>query len=324
MGYINELRPLIGHRTIVMPCAVVIITDGRGNVLLQKRVDDGLWGYHGGAIEPDESVEDALRREVFEELHLTLDHVRYFATYSGERYHHVYPNGDEVSCIEMVYVCDSFHGDIQLQAEEVSEIGWFNRATLPENLTNSSREPLHDFFAQLSETKSTDYISQAETADHMTEIEPTDYALLASQTAAFAEEDPRMIPLLSNTAALLMDTLSCINWAGFYLADGEDLILGPFAGHPACIHIARGRGVCGTALATDTVQLVPDVHLFPGHIACDSASASEIVLPIHQSGKIVGVLDIDSPVKNRFTQKDAEGLLKLVNQLEAMCVFTAL
>ena len=107
-----------------------------------------------------------------------------------------------------------------------------------------------------------------------------------------------------------------INWVGFYLAEGETLILGPFQGKTACIEIPKGRGVCGAAMAQDEVMLVPDVHAFPGHIACDSASNSEIVVPIHVDGRIWGVLDIDSPHVGRFTEADREGLEAAVKILE--------
>lgn len=147
MGYISELRKIVGHRTLIMPCACVIIEDGEGNILLQKRVDDGKWGYHGGAMEIDESVEEALRREVREELNIELDEIRLLGAYSGASYHHVYPNGDEVSPIDIVYVCGKYHGELRLQKEEVSEIRWFNEENLPKNLTRSSRQPILDYFA---------------------------------------------------------------------------------------------------------------------------------------------------------------------------------
>ena len=121
---------------------------------------------------------------------------------------------------------------------------------------------------------------------------------------------------MSNASALLWETLADINWAGFYkMVDGA-LVLYPFQGKPACIRIPVGRGVCGTAVAENATQLVPDVHQFPGHIACDGASNSEIVVPIHVNGEIWGVLDIDSPCFDRFSQEDREGLEKFVKILE--------
>ena len=142
------------------------------------------------------------------------------------------------------------------------------------------------------------------------------YDTLAAQLAALTEDVPYEIANLSNASALLWDTLPDINWAGFYKMEDGVLVLYPFQGKPACIRIPVGRGVCGTAVAQDAVQLVYDVHQFPGHIACDSASNSEIVLPIHVNGQIWGVLDIDSPFIGRFTEDDRAGLQQFVAVLE--------
>ena len=117
-------------------------------------------------------------------------------------------------------------------------------------------------------------------------------------------------------AGLIMTMMEDLNWAGFYLVRGGELVVGPFQGKPACIHIPVGKGVCGTAILQDRMQVVPDVHEFPGHIACDSASASEIVIPIHAGNRIAAVLDIDSPVKDRFSAEDAAGLAELVRLIE--------
>ncbi|MBR4427851.1 MAG: GAF domain-containing protein [Clostridia bacterium] len=144
----------------------------------------------------------------------------------------------------------------------------------------------------------------------------TDYRLITEQMLALAEESNDPIPVMANVSALLYHAMENVNWAGFYLVKGGALILGPFQGRPACVKIARGRGVCGTAWVTDAAQLVPDVHAFPGHIACDSASRSEIVVPIHVGGEVIGVLDIDSPVPARFDESDALGLTKLVQAME--------
>ena len=148
-----------------------------------------------------------------------------------------------------------------------------------------------------------------------------DYALLISQIKSFAEADSHFIPLLSNASALLFDAMERVNWAGFYLMRGGQLVLGPFQGKTACIHIAVGRGVCGTAVEQAATQRVPDVHAFPGHIACDSASNSEIVVPIIQNGAVVGVLDIDSPFFDRFSAEDQAGLEAFVHALEAVMTF---
>lgn len=144
----------------------------------------------------------------------------------------------------------------------------------------------------------------------------TDYKALNAQLKALTEGIPYKIANLANASALLWEHLGAINWAGFYMMEDGALVLGPFQGKTACIRIPVGKGVCGTAVAEDTTQLVPDVHEFPGHITCDCASNSEIVVPIRKNGQIIGVLDIDSPVKNRFTEADKEGLEEFVRILE--------
>ena len=135
-----------------------------------------------------------------------------------------------------------------------------------------------------------------------------DYGLLNAQLAEYAKAEPYWVPLLANASALLYDSLDDITWAGFYLLRNGQLVLGPFQGKPACIHIKVGKGVCGTAVSEDRTQRVPDVHAFPGHIACDGASRSEIVVPLHQNGQVVGVLDIDAPIPDRFSEDDQKGL----------------
>jgi len=145
------------------------------------------------------------------------------------------------------------------------------------------------------------------------------YTELTGQLKALTEGEHHPMPNLANTAALLWDALDEINWAGFYLMIDGELVLGPFHGKPACIRIAVGNGVCGTAVLKKETQLVEDVHLFPGHIACDSASNSEIVVPIRYNGEIIGVLDIDSPIKARFDLEDQKGLEEFVNVLESTC-----
>ena len=146
----------------------------------------------------------------------------------------------------------------------------------------------------------------------------TDYKLMKAQLEALIRDVPYEIANFANASALIWQGLADINWAGFYLMRDGILVLGPFQGKPACTRIAVGRGVCGTAVAQDATQLVPDVHAFPGHIACDCASNSEIVVPIHKDGAVYGVLDIDSPLLNRFTEADREGLEALVQVLEGM------
>ena len=146
----------------------------------------------------------------------------------------------------------------------------------------------------------------------------TDHQALCAQLEALTQGIPYETANLANAAALLWQHMDGINWAGFYKMEDGQLVLGPFQGKPACILIPVGRGVCGTAVAEDRTQLVADVHQFPGHIACDSASNSEIVVPIHVGGRIWGVLDIDSPLFGRFTPQDQAGLEQFVRILESV------
>ena len=150
----------------------------------------------------------------------------------------------------------------------------------------------------------------------MPTIKETNYNLLGKQLASLIEDETNLIAILSNTSALLNDNLDQINWLGFYLIENNELILGPFQGHPACVHISIGKGVCGTAVANNQTQLVDDVNAFPGHIACDANSKSEIVIPIHVNKEIIGVLDIDAPITHRFSKKDKQGLEEIVTILE--------
>lgn len=134
------------------------------------------------------------------------------------------------------------------------------------------------------------------------------YPLICSQLASLTEGVPHLIANLANASALLNEALTDINWVGFYLVEKGGLVLGPFQGKTACIEIPAGRGVCGTALTKNETQLVCDVHQFLGHIACDSASNSEIVIPLRKDGRVVAVLDIDSPTVGRFDETDRIGL----------------
>ncbi|MFC3032108.1 GAF domain-containing protein [Pseudoalteromonas fenneropenaei] len=143
------------------------------------------------------------------------------------------------------------------------------------------------------------------------------YHSLILQAKGLIGDEPNMIANMANLSALLWMSLEDINWVGFYIMDGDDeLVLGPFQGKPACIRIPVGKGVCGTAVAMQQTQLVEDVHLFPGHIACDAASNSEIVVPVYRNGKVVAVLDIDSPSLARFDEQDKQGLEALINAFE--------
>jgi GAF domain-containing protein len=146
----------------------------------------------------------------------------------------------------------------------------------------------------------------------------TDYILLNSQLQSLTQGIPHKTANLANASALLYNTLENINWAGFYLRQDDMLILGPFQGKPACIEIPMGRGVCGSAAAENKTLLVPDVHKFPGHIACDCASNSEIVVPLRKDGIVIGVLDIDSPQLGRFSEEDRLGLENFARIIERL------
>ena len=155
-----------------------------------------------------------------------------------------------------------------------------------------------------------------------------DYTLLAQQIEELAEIDAHWLPVLANTAALLWGALEDINWAGFYLVDSDtgsdgvsELRLGPFQGNVACVRIPFGKGVCGTAAETEKSQLVEDVHKFPGYIACDAASNSEVVVPLKVKGSVVGVLDIDSPTRGRFGEEDLLGLEAVARKIEQVVEF---
>lgn len=150
----------------------------------------------------------------------------------------------------------------------------------------------------------------------MTKVKETNYNLLEKQVSSLIEDESNLIAILSNVSALLNDSIDQINWVGFYLIENEALILGPFQGHPACVHITIGKGVCGTAVSEEQTQLVDDVNAFPGHIACDANSKSEIVVPLRKNNQIIGVLDIDAPITSRFTDVDKNGLEQIVARIE--------
>ena len=152
----------------------------------------------------------------------------------------------------------------------------------------------------------------------------TDYALLADQAASMIETESHYVAALSNLSALIYESMDRLNWAGFYMMDKGSLLVGPFQGRPACIRIEIGKGVCGTAVKEKKIQRVADVHAFPGHIACEAASRSEIVLPIRSGGRIVGVLDIDSPEPERFSEEDEKGLALLADLIGRAVDFAGL
>lgn len=142
-----------------------------------------------------------------------------------------------------------------------------------------------------------------------------DYELVIKQLRALLEGESNTIANLANASALLNQFLNEVNWVGFYLMEDDELVLGPFQGLPACVRIPLGKGVCGTAAQNQRTERIEDVHAFPGHIACDAASQSEIVVPMVKDGKLLGVLDIDSPIKNRFDEIDQQYLEEFVKEL---------
>lgn len=146
------------------------------------------------------------------------------------------------------------------------------------------------------------------------------YRQLSEAADALTAGEPDAIANMANISALLMDSMADLNWAGFYRNVGGELVLGPFQGKAACIRIPFGKGVCGAAAASLEVQRVEDVHAFPGHIACDAASASELVVPVVHEGALIGVLDLDSPLKSRFTEEDAAGCAALIERIAARLV----
>ncbi|MEK3980911.1 GAF domain-containing protein [Psychrobacillus sp. FSL K6-2836] len=141
------------------------------------------------------------------------------------------------------------------------------------------------------------------------------YNMLSKQLDALLTGETNAIANFSNASALLNQFFDQINWVGFYIMEDGELVLGPFQGLPACVRIPLNRGVCGAAASKQETVIVPDVHAYPGHIACDAASQSEIVVPIVKDGELVGVLDIDSPIKDRFTKQDSEGLEQFIQVL---------
>jgi GAF domain-containing protein len=141
--------------------------------------------------------------------------------------------------------------------------------------------------------------------------ENMDYRLLEAQARGLLSGQRHRIANAANLSALLYQELPDVNWVGFYFLEGDTLVLGPFQGKPACVSLPLGEGVCGTAAATGTIQRVADVHAFSGHIACDAASASELVIPLFSDGRCIGVLDLDSPLHDRFSEQDAEGMARL-------------
>jgi len=174
---------------------------------------------------------------------------------------------------------------------------------------HARRNPLHSGRSALAHRRASAYIGAMHAfTPIITNDKAALHADLRAAAAALVAGEPDAIANMANVAALIWQYLPDLNWAGFYRLIGEELVLGPFQGKPACIRIALGAGVCGTAAATRTTQIVADVNAFPGHIACDAGSASEIVVPLVHEGRLLGVLDLDSPRIGRFDAADARGL----------------
>ena len=287
----------------------------------------GKWALPGGFSEPGETVDETAARELREETNLEDLPLTPFGFFSTP--------GRDVRAWTMsegfaaILPADSPE---PVAGDDARETGWFTVDSRWESgvLTLSFDGP-EQFEARLTRDGAYAFsildtgglafdhahiIAQAMEKMGLLQPEPANYAILNAQLASLVEGVPHPLANLANAAALLWNSLGGINWAGFYLMEGEKLVLGPFMGKPACIEIPLTKGVCGAAARTDTTELVPDVHAFPGHIACDSASRSEIVVPLHKDGKVVAVLDIDSPLLHRFTEADRTGLEAFARILE--------
>ena len=287
----------------------------------------GKWALPGGFSEPGETVDEAAARELREETNLVdlpLIPVGFFSTPGRDVRAWTMSEGFAAILPE--------DGPEPVAGDDARETGWFTvdsrwtdgELTLsfegPERFeAKLVRDGAYAFAIRDTGGLAFDHahiIARAMEKMGLLQPEPTDYAALNAQLASLVEGVPHPLANLSNAAALLWDSLGGINWAGFYLMEAGKLVLGPFLGKPACIEIPLSKGVCGAAARTDTTQLVPDVHAFPGHISCDSASRSEIVVPLHKEGKIVGVLDMDSPLLHRFSEADKAGLEAFARILE--------
>ena len=287
----------------------------------------GKWALPGGFSEPGETVDETAARELREETNLEGLPLTPFGFFSMP--------GRDVRAWTMsegfaaILPADSPE---PVAGDDARETGWFTVDSRWESgvLTLSFDGP-EQFEARLTRDGAYAFsildtgglafdhahiIARAMERMGLLQPEPVDYHTLNTQLSSLVEGIFHPLANLANAAALLWDSLGGVNWAGFYLMEGEMLVLGPFMGKPACIEIPLHKGVCGAAARTDTTELVPDVHAFPGHIACDSASRSEIVVPLHKDGKVVAVLDIDSPLLHRFTEEDREGLEAFARILE--------
>ena len=288
----------------------------------------GKWALPGGFSEPGETVDETAARELREEtglVGLPLTPVGFFSTPGRDKRAWTMSEG-----FTALLPAD---GPEPQAADDARETGWFLvDSSWEQGVLTLTFDGAERFEAKLARDGAYAFslldtgglafdhahiIARAMERMGALQPEPADYAILNAQLLSLVEGVPHPLANLANAAALLRDGLGGINWAGFYLMEGDKLVLGPFVGKPACIEIPLAKGVCGAAARTDQTQLVPDVHAFPGHIACDSASRSEIVVPLHKEGNLVGVLDIDSPLLHRFTETDQAGLEAFARILEA-------
>ena len=329
--YLANYRPGDYERpSVTADVAVFRETPAGHDLLLIRRGGHpclGKWALPGGFSEPGETVDEAAARELREETglaHLSLTPVGFFSTPGRDKRAWTMSEGFAAVVPE--------DGPEPKAGDDARETAWFTVDSRWESgvLVIGFRGP-ERFEAKLIRDGSYAFsildtgglafdhahiIARAMGAMGLLQPEPVDYPTLNAQLASLVEGIPHGLANLSNAAALLWETLGGINWAGFYLMKGDRLVLGPFMGKTACIEIPLTKGVCGAAARTDTTQLVPDVHAFPGHIACDSASRSEIVVPLHRDGRVFGVLDIDSPLLHRFTEADQAGLEAFARILE--------
>ncbi len=287
----------------------------------------GKWALPGGFSEPGETVDGAAVRELREETGLSdlpLTPVGFFSLPGRDKRAWTMSEGFATLLPE--------DGQEPQAGDDARETAWFavNSRWAQRVLTLSFTGP-ERFEAKLIRDGSYAFsildtgglafdhahiIARAMDAMGFLQPEAADYDTMNAQLASLVDGVPHSLANLSNAAALLWEHLGGINWAGFYLMQGDKLVLGPFMGKTACIEIPLTKGVCGAAARLDSTQLVPDVHAFPGHIACDSASRSEIVVPLHRDGRVFGVLDIDSPLLHRFTEADKAGLEAFARILE--------
>ena len=287
----------------------------------------GKWALPGGFSEPGETVDGAAVRELREETGLSdlpLTPVGFFSLPGRDKRAWTMSEGFATLLPE--------DGQEPQAGDDAREATWFTvNSRWAQGVLTLSFEGPERFEAKLVRDGSYAFsildtgglafdhahiIARAMHAMGFLQPEAADYDTMNAQLASLVEGVPHSLANLSNAAALLWEHLGGINWAGFYLMQGDKLVLGPFMGKTACIEIPLTKGVCGAAARTDSTQLVPDVHAFPGHIACDSASRSEIVVPLHRDGRVFGVLDIDSPLLHRFTEADKAGLEAFARSLE--------